>query len=494
MRKRLVLAVSAVSFVAWLVPIHASGARDADPAVGATPEVQPVHWSPCPSQSGLDCGSVRVPVDYERPHGATLSIAVIRRRASDHAHRRGALLFNPGGPGESGVQLLGVIVSLLPPRISERFDVVGFDERGTGASNRIDCGTSPAAAASVLPVPRRRGGPLPGASVFEDLSERCQTRYRSLLGQINTTNAARDLDVIRADLGEPRIDFLGLSYGTLLGATYAQLFPHRVRSMVLDGAIDPADSLEQEARQEAPALEASLLHFFDACHRDTKCALYPDPRATYEKVKAMLERHALPAPGSGDNTPVTLGDLEAATLVYLSVPSFTGSFPAAVQAAARGDGAPLRQLALLFFEDLDGSSLVDPLWTITCEDQAVHPNAFRAGRLASELNRRYPLIGAYAVTYQLGGCVSWPQSTTPVAPIHAPGAAPIVVIGNTGDPNTPHLWAEHLARTLASGVLVTWQGWGHTWLLNGANDTCMSDLVTAYLMQRKLPASGHTCA
>ncbi len=486
MHTRLVFAVVAIIVATLFVPVDATVAR----AAAATGTIR---WSPCPGQAGAECAAVAVPADYRTPGRGQFALALARHAAVDRAHRIGVLLFNPGGPGESGVQLLGLVMALLPPAVASRFDVIAFDERGTGASNRVDCGTSPAAAASVLPVPARQDRPLPGTRVFDGMADRCQRLYGTRLGDFNTTYAAHDLDVIRAALGESRINYLGLSYGTLLGATYAQLFPHRVRTMVLDGAIDPAASLEEEARQEAPAIEASLAHFFDTCSRDPKCALYPDPAKTYQAVKASLEEHPLPAPGNGDDNPVTVGDLDAAALLYLSVPNLIGAFPAAVQSAAHGDGTPLRQTSLTFFTDLDGSSLVDPLWTITCEDQRVHPDAARAGRLAWDLNRRYPLIGAYAATYDLGGCVSWPRSRVPVPHIRASGAPPIVVIGNTGDPNTPHLWAQRLAHTLASGVLLTWQGWGHTWLLNGSTDACMTRLLSAYVLERSAPSNGRTC-
>lgn len=487
MKKRLGFAVSVIALAIAVAPLTAVGAKP------DTESATVIRWAPCPGQTGVDCGSVAVPVDYRRPHGPKITLALARHPATDRAHRIGVLLFNPGGPGESGIGTLGILTAFLPPQITQQFDLVGFDERGTASSSRIDCGTAPAAAASAIPVPNRRDRPLPSAALFEDVGERCQRRYGSLLGNINTMNAARDLDVIRAGLREERISYLGLSYGTLLGAAYAELFPHRIRSMVLDGAVDPTTSLADAAREEAPAMEASLAHFFDTCRHDASCALYPDPHAAYEEVKERLTEHPLPAPGNGDAYPVTVGDLEAATLLYLSVPNFFGSFPSAVQAAAHGDGAPLRQVSRQFFEDLDGSSLVDPLWTIMCEDQAVHPNAQRAGQLAWDLDRRYPLIGSYAATYNLAGCVSWPRSPMPVAHIRGEDAPPIVVIGNTGDPNTPHLWAERLSHTLASGVLVTWKGWGHTWLLNGSSDVCMANLVSSYFLHRTTPSNGRTC-
>jgi hypothetical protein len=163
-------------------------------------------------------------------------------------------------------------------------------------------------------------------------------------------------------------------------------------------------------------------------------------------------------------------------------------------AAANGDGAQLRALSLSFEEDLDGTSLVGPQWAYTCNDAATALDPVAAGRLARSLVARYGTVGAYAVTYNLGGCVDWPKPAQPVTDVRVSGGAKIVVIGNTGDPNTPHTAAVQLTRSLGSATLVTWRGWGHTWLLNGSTDTCMRQVVDAYLVGLRTPAAGTTCS
>jgi pimeloyl-ACP methyl ester carboxylesterase len=462
-------------------------------AVPTAPPPPPIVWSPCPSNSpdsGRQCGTVEVPLDYEKPDGQTLALAVTRAPALSPTPR-GTIVFNPGGPGESGNKILPVALALVPTAIRDDFNIVSFDPRGTGSSEPLDCGTSASAAASVLPVPSPPGGPLPGTGVFTSMARACEQQVTTPF--IDTVNTARDMDRIRQALGLSTITYYGLSYGTVLGAEYAQLFPHRIATMVLDGSVDVDATLTQQAEEAAPAEERSLDHLFAECPAEAPCPLGPHPATTFSTLAASLTRHPLPAPGSGDNDPVTVGDLDTATLYALSVPEATAPLLAALVAAEHGNGGPLRGLSLEFETDVDGAPLVDALWAITCNDAAQHPGPVAAGDLATALHARYPLLGAYAVTYTMAGCVSWPAGRTPVVDLHPKGTPPILVIGNTGDPNTPYVGAQHLAAIFPSGRLLTWQGWGHTWLLSGSTDQCMQRLVTTYLSGGGLPPAGTVC-
>ncbi|MGH9081188.1 MAG: alpha/beta hydrolase [Acidimicrobiales bacterium] len=435
-----------------------------------------------------------VPVDYRHPTAASLSLAVTRAPATGTGPSQGTLVFNPGGPGESGNQILPVVIGLVPPAVRRSFDIVSFDPRGTGNSQPLDCGTSPAAAASVVPVPAAGGRPLPGTPVYAAMARACLQRAPELAPFVDTVDTARDLDRIRQALGLSKLDYYGLSYGTVLGAVYADLFPHRVGRFVLDGAVDVGASLTTQAEQEAPAAEQSLDHLLATCASAPACPLGDDPQSFYRSLSSTLARHPLPAPGQGDDHPVTVGDLDTAALLTISVPSFTSSFYAALVAAHGGDGAPLRNLALELETDVDGAPLVDPLWAITCNDTAVHPGPVAAGDQARALAAKYPLIGGYAVDYTMGGCVSWPAGRQPVSGIHPEGVPPVLVIGNTGDPNTPIVGARHLAALLPGSRLLTWQGWGHTWLLSGATDRCMQQSVSTYFVAGGgLPAPHTVC-
>ena len=478
----------------------ASTAATSTPTAGSPPTLPavapppPIAWSACPTRPTLQCGTVSVPSDYSHPTAATLSIAVSRSPATSGTASAGTLLVNPGGPGESGNQILPVLIPLLPPEVRTASDVVSFDPRGTGASSPLQCGTPPATVTAAVPVPDQAGQPLPGTSVFTGIAQACATRNPTLTPVIDSTATARDMDRIRQALGLSVISYYGLSYGTVLGAVYSELFPDRVRAMVLDGAVDMNAPLAIQATEQAPAAERSLVHLFTTCSADPTCPLGPDPTALYRRVSTSMSANPLPAPGHGDSVPVTVGDLDAAALFAVTVPGATSSFESALVAASRGDGSGLRGLALGFVTEVDGTPLVDVQWAITCNDTVNHPGPVAAGTLARALAARWPLLGGFAVNYNLGGCVAWPNSKHPVSNTHPQHAPPVLVIGNTGDPNTPLIGAKHLAAIFPRASQLTWNGWGHTWLLSGSNDSCMQSHVNRYILTGVLPISGTVCA
>jgi len=475
---------------AALLAICACGESDR-PAARALP-VEPIRWSDC--DLGFQCGDVTVPIDYAHPNAGTLNVAVVRKTATDAAHRIGSLVLNPGGPGLSGVATLKVLAGIFPQPVRERFDLVSFDPRGTRASAKVDCGTDLAAFVAAAPIPPVGSDLLPVAPLYVEMGRACARVAGRVFPFVNTINTARDLDRIREALGDDKLTFLGVSYGTRLGSVYADLFPSRVRAIVLDGAIEPLAALDQQARDEARAAEDSLTRFLEACRLRPNCPLGPDPAAFYDALKAQLTRQPLPAPGGGDDHPVTAGDLEAATLAAVSVPVFFGSqYLDALAAAGQGIGASLRTLARGLFSDPDGPSEFDAYWTIICADEREHPSASATGSLARELEQQYPRVGGYAASYLVAGCADWPLPPAPIPLVRAHGAAPIVVIGTTGDPNTPYLWAQHLAHALESAVLVTRQGEGHTWFVSGFRNKCVNDLVAAYFVDLQVPANGTTC-
>jgi pimeloyl-ACP methyl ester carboxylesterase len=300
------------------------------------------------------------------------------------------------------------------------------------------------------------------------------------------------MDSLRQALAVDRINYYGLSYGTVLGSVYRQLYPTHVRSVVLDGAVDANLSLSTDAALEAPAIQKALLHVLDNCAAVSGCTLGPDALSFYEGLSTRLTQAPLPAPGQGDDQPVTVGDLRTATLLYLSAPSFTPAYFSALQAAALGQGAPLRSVALGLETDLNGNSLVGPLWSITCNDAPHRPSARATASLARRLASRYPLVGAEAVANNLIGCPGWNDSTGTVAHLVAIRNQPPLVIGNTGDPNTPYA-AAHLLAAAVGGRLVTYEGFGHSWLLNGSSNLCMQEVVSSYLIRDAVPAPNTRC-
>jgi hypothetical protein len=263
--------------------------------------------------------------------------------------------------------------------------------------------------------------------------------------------------------------------------------------MVLDGAVDMYAPLSEQAIEEAPAAEKSLEHLLTSCAAAPACPLGSDPTTFFADLSASMAAHPLPAPGDGDDTPVTVGDLDTATLFAVSVPGFTPLYDSALVAASHGDGSGLRSLALEFVIDINSAPLVDAQWAITCNDTTGHTGPVAAGTLAHSLGVKYPLIGAFAVNYNLGGCLAWPNGQRPVTAVHPVDAPPVLVLGNTGDPNTPLVGGLHLAAAFPHAVQLTWVGWGHTWLLNGSTDACMQDAVSRYLTGGGLPARGTVC-
>ena len=414
----------------------------------------------------------------------TVPLAVIERPVPDS---KGVIVFNPGGPGESGVLILPILASFVPAAVKSQFTLVSFDERGTGSSDPLLCGPSPAAAGSAV------AGTAAATKTFAGLESSCRSRYPTLFSSVDTTTSARDMNSLRMALGVERINYYGVSYGTVLGSVYRQLFPTHVRSMVLDGAVDANLSLSTDATLEAPAIQTALEHVFSTCPTTSGCTLGSDPTTFYEGLVARLTRTPLPAPGDGDDLPVTVGDLMTATLLYLSAPTLTPGYFPALSAAAAGNGAPLRAVAIGLETDLNGNSLVGALWSITCNDAAHHPDGASTASLARSLAVRFPLGGAEAVANNLIGCPGWNASGGTIAHLLPIRSQPPLVIGNTYDPNTPYAVAQRLAPAVG-GRLVTYVGYGHSWLLNGSADACMQAVVSNYFVQGVLPAPGTRCA
>ncbi len=472
----------AASFVLGVAVAFGVGSG-AGVATTASSSSSGIAWSPCPKATGYLCGTMRVPIDYGHPGAGTLPLAVIEHPVPDS---KGVIVFNPGGPGESGVLILPILASFVPASVKSQFTLVSFDERGTGSSDPLLCGPTPIAAGTAT------AGTSAATQTFAGLERSCRSRYPALFPTVDTTTSARDMNSVRVALGVDRINYYGVSYGTVLGSVYRQLFPSHVRAMVLDGAVDANLSLPTDATLEAPAIQAALEHVFSSCSTTSGCTLGADPAGFYQQLEARLTRTPLPAPGDGDSAPVTAGDLMTATLLYLSAPTLTPGYFPALTAAAAGNGAPLRSVAQGLETDLNGNTLVGALWSITCNDAAAHPSAASTASLARSLAGRFPLGGAEAVANNLIGCPGWTSSGTAIAHLAASPKQPPLVIGNTGDPNTPYAVAQRLAPAIG-GRLVTYVGYGHSWLLNGSANPCMQAVVSTYLVQDVLPAPSTRC-
>jgi pimeloyl-ACP methyl ester carboxylesterase len=479
---------------------RAPSATSSSPSTSlATGDVAPVAWSSCGTD--LQCGSVRVPLDYSRPEGRTIEIAVERRPAGDPAERIGSLVINPGGPGTSGIDDLKNELSVLTSGLLERFDIVSFDPRGVERSAPVECGppapTTPAQATPTTTVP---AGPLAdpvpvGAAAQKNALAQdkaygaaCQKYSKGVLPFVGTVDAARDLDRIRVALGDATLTFIGHSYGTLLGAVYAELYPSHVRAMVLDGAIDPALSTEQMVLDQAKGFESVLDDFFSWCASSPSCRWRPDG-APAGALLAMIDgSRTAPLVGTGGRK-AGPGEFYNALLDDLYARSSWPSLGDALAQAAAGNGSDLISLSTTYASG-GSTNGGDANNAINCLDHPVPRDPAAYPRLAAEAAGEAPVFGP-VLAWGLLQCAVWPVRPTRMpGPITAAGAPPILVVGTTGDPATPYNWAVALAGQLEQGRLVTWQGENHVAYFYSP---CIRAIDQAYLVAGTLPAPGTRC-
>lgn len=455
-----------------------------------------VQWAPCTAATGpakYQCATVQVPRNPSDLSQGTIPMAIDRLPAT--GQKIGSLLVNPGGPGASGVDSLPILVASMPADLLARFDVVGFDPPGVGRTAPIVCLDSAGLQSyyHVDPEPTTPAGLSELLSADRTFASGCQAKSGAELPYVSTADAAKDMDVLRRDLGDAKLTYLGFSYGTFLGATYAELFPKNIRAMVLDGAEDPGLSVIDELNQQAAALDNQLQKFFTWCAARTSCQWKPagDPTAAFEALLAKVRTNPLPA----RKTDRTVGPSE---LIYGSAVTLYstqnwGDLGLALGAASHGDGTYLLEL----FDEYtgrhaDGSydNLFEANAAINCLD-APAPSEAAIQAAQSQAESTAPVFGPQNLYSELT-CSVWPvKATGHVGPIRAAGSPPIVVVGSTGDPITPYQWAQALAGQLENGVLLTRVGDGHT---GYRSSSCIRAAVDAYLIDLTVPQRGTRCA
>jgi pimeloyl-ACP methyl ester carboxylesterase len=435
-----------------------------------------------------------VPLDYAHPDGPTIQIAVARHPAEVPSERIGSLVINPGGPGTSGIDDLPNELSALGTDVLDRFDVVSFDPRGVERSSPVLCGSGggPGGAGSsprVDPVPTTTAARQALLRNDQDFAAQCEHVSGSILPHVGTADVARDLDRIRAALGDAKLTFIGHSYGTLLGATYAALYPQHVRAMVLDGAVDPALTTTAYVTGQAQSFETQLDAFFAWCAADPGCAWHPtgSPTAAVLALVQAAREHPLAVSGGGSAGPAELYD---ALLAGLGAESSWPELADALAQAAAGNGTGAATMSGRY-ETGGSTNGADAEQAVDCLDHPVDRDPSSYPALAAQVGRSAPVFGPL-LAWGLLGCATWPVHPTRVpAPVTDPGAPPIVVVGTTGDPVTPYAWAVSLARELDHGALLTWQGQSHVAEFYSA---CVRAAVQAYLVGGTVPAAGASCA
>ena len=465
-------------------------------AAGAPPPGH-VAWGSCSGgrgPSGVECGSLTVPLDTTVPAGTpgpTVTLALDRIPAI--GSRIGSLIFNPGGPGVSAVDALPGLASELTAGVRRHFDLIGFDPPGVGHSTAVSC-LDPSALAAYLHADPAPPGPDGFAQVVASartLAAACAARQPGLLAHVSTLDAARDLDRVRQAVGDPQLNYLGFSYGTLLGATYASLYPARVRSMVLDGAIDPAVATLPKLDLQAGAVDAQFRTFADACRASTSCPWHPGPDPTAAFLALLARVRAAPVPAGGGRV-AGPAELLYGTAEALYATTLWPDLERALAGVQVGKGAAIVALFDQYMgRNPDGtfSATTEAESAVDCADTA--PPTLPAVRAdAAAVTATAPIFGALNVNGE-AVCSLWPDpGTAPPHALAAPGAPPIVVVGSTGDPITPYVWAEHLAAELVSGRLLTRVGDGHTAYPYSA---CVRAAVGAYLVALRVPPPGTRC-
>jgi pimeloyl-ACP methyl ester carboxylesterase len=460
---------------------------------------KPLSWHTCtasegPTQAGYQCAELTVPLDPSSP-GKTIQLGLDRHVATG-PDKVGALLVNPGGPGESAVDELPDLVKMLGTDLQQRFDVVGFDPPGVGHSAPITC-LSQSAYAQYLhedPAPPGPNGFSLAVSEDKAFAQGCQKMSGTELAHVSTIDAARDMEYVRQALGEGKLNYLGFSYGTFLGATYAGMYGGDIRSMVLDGAIDPSVAITPFLMEQAKSLDTEFDAFAQACQNDTTCAWHDGGGGGGNLVTAFQQLMARVR-----QTPIPVGNRSVgpSELLYGTVAGLysTQSWPfiyQALAAAETGDGS----LILEAFDDYVGrnpngtfDNSLEAENAVNCLDDPA-PSAAALQADLPAFTAAAPVFGPSTVYGELS-CTEWPVPAND-APhlITAPQAPPIVVVGSTGDPVTPYAGAQHLAQQLTHGVLLTRDGSGHTGY--GAS-TCVQTNVDTYLLTLQTPPVGTVC-
>ena len=470
---------------------------------------QRVEWYDCGATGGMEksaeatafkCAKVKVPLDYSQPDGQTIEIAMKKHVATGSIHR-GSLFINPGGPGGSGVQYVEAAAETGFAGVQGSYDIIGFDPRGVGSSTPITCATANGA------DPAGGADQAPNDAAFEELAPQITTSFSQmeadcaantkpagLLDHVDTITVARDLDILRALSGNEKLDYAGFSYGTYLGAHYAELFPSNTGRMVLDGAMDPSLTLYESRRGQVIGFEHSLRTYVEWCQGAADCPLSGGTDAGVQQISDLFSSaDQSPLPTSDPNRSVTGTDIKGVVTqyMYFSEQDWPVLNQALTQAIVHHDGSMIRSI-LDRFQSAGSNSTLARL-AINCLDYQVEGDMTSWAARDQEMEQVAPHFGQMAVISDLA-CQSWGHTgTQPPKALHAKGAAPILVIGTTGDPATPYEWAKALAGQLESGQLLTWEGNGHTAYANAGHGPCITKAVDTYLLTGTMPKKDLTC-
>jgi len=490
-------------------PIPGGGGADRPGPTGedVAPELeqyytQELEWSGC-GGSGIDCTEVTVPLDWSDPTGETIEIAIARHKASGEP--LGSLLINPGGPGGSGYDFVHDSVDyIVSPEVLERYDIIGFDPRGVNNSTPIACYTDTETQDEYLygtyDAPYGTQGWLDELTEREkDWAAACERNTGALLGHLDAASVARDMDVIRAVLGDTELHYLGYSYGTYLGTMYAELFPEKVGRMVLDGAVDPHVGDLEALTVQMAGFDSALRAYMEWCLEGSDCPFRGSVDTALTSVRQMLDtvdaRHFTASDGRElDSATVATG-----IIFTLYSESYWPELSNLFSQLRRGDADTVFSYADAYNgRDYTGyaDNSMDIYTAVTCNEGTLATDGVDVFAGLEQIDAAAPILGRYAAYDDYAVlkvvCSNWPVPTAELPETFtAEGAAPIMVIGTTNDPATPYANAVSLAKQLSSGFLVSYEGEGHTIYAQGV--PCIDDTVDAYLVSGTVPKADPQC-
>ncbi|MFD7814252.1 alpha/beta hydrolase [Streptomyces sp. NPDC059785] len=477
----------------------ATASSSGSPGLPASLTKQRLDWGGCKGtsdspapDSSWQCATMKVPLDYAKPDGETIGLALIRSKATgDKDERIGSLVFNFGGPGASGVGTMPSFGSTVS-KLHQRYDLVSWDPRGVSASEGVRCRSDKEiqAAESVDATPDDAAEEKAYLQDATDFGKGCEKAAGKLLSHVSTTDTARDLDLMRQVLGDDKTHYFGMSYGTELGGVYAHLFPNNVGRVVLDAVVDPSADTVGHAKNQTKGFQRALDDYLKSTGQD--------PEQGSQKIVDLLKRiDAKPLATSGDRK---LTQTLALTGIVLPLYSKQGwpSLTSALDAAEDGDGTELLALADGYNERDDSGhygTTTHAQRVISCLDDKQRVTPEEAKKLLPEFEKLSPVFGDFMGWDAAGWCHDWPvagQYETPE--VSAPGSAPILLVGNTGDPATPYEGTRKMADELGKGVGVelTWKGEGHG--AYGSGSDCVDSTVNGYLLEGTVPKDGKVCA
>ncbi|OEJ60070.1 proteinase [Streptomyces agglomeratus] len=476
----------------------ASAAQPAVPAALKTYYAQKLSWRDC-GAPGFQCATMKAPLDYKKPERADIKLAVSRMKATGPGKRLGSLLVNPGGPGGSAVGYLQAYAAIgYPAPVRARYDMVAVDPRGVSRSEPVQCltGKEMDAYTQVDQTPDDQGETGKLVTAFKGFAAGCEKRSAAILPHVSTVEAARDMDILRAVLGDRKLSYVGASYGTFLGATYAELFPGRSGRLVLDGAMDPSLPSREMSRDQTAGFETAFQAFAADCVKRKDCPLGTGtPNQAGKRLKAFFDQLDAKPVRTGQSR--RLGESLATTGVIAAMydESAWTELRGGLTRAMGGDGAALLALADTYYERSDDGSYQNLMYANAAVNCLDLPPAFTGPddvrTQLPDFEKASPVFGEGLAWASLN-CGYWPTKATGTPHrIEAKGAAPIVVVGTTRDPATPYKWALSLAGQLDSGTLLTYDGDGHT--AYGRGSDCIDTAINTYLLEGTPPRPGKKC-